>query len=116
MFPIGLTIGLPRWLGGKESAYQCRRHRFDPWSGKSPRDAEQPEPVLLSLGDIPGGPDDKEPICNTGDPDLIPGLGRSPGEENDYPLQYSGLENSMDRGTWWATIHGVPKSRTQLSD
>ena len=51
-----------------------------------------------------------------GDLDLIPGLGGSPGEGMGYPLQYSGLENSMDRGTWWATVHGVAKSRTRLSD
>ena len=53
---------------------------------------------------------------NARDPDLIPGLGRSPGGENGYPLQYSGLENSMDRGTWWGTVHGVAKSQTLLSD
>ena len=46
---------------------------------------------------------------------LIPGLGRSPGEGNGYPLQHSCLENSMDRGTWWATVHGVSKSWTWLS-
>ena len=46
----------------------------------------------------------------------IPGLGRSPEEGNGYPLQYSGLENSKDREAWWATVHGVTKSRTQLSD
>ena len=102
----------PWWLSGKEPAYQCRRLRFDPWLGKIPRAAEQPEPVLLSLRDIPGGSDDKESICNTGDPGLIPGLGRSPGEENGYPLQYSRLENSMDRGAWQATVHGVAKSWT----
>ena len=49
--------------------------------------------------------------CNVGDPGLIPGLGRSPGEGKGYPLQYSGLENSMD-----CTVHGVVESRTQLSD
>ena len=49
---------------------------------------------------------------NVGDLGSIPGLGRSPGEGNSYPLQYSGLENSMDRGAWWATVHGVPKSQT----
>ena len=43
---------------------------------------------------------------------LIPGLGRSPGKGNSYPLQYSGLENSMDRGAWQATVHGVAKSLT----
>ena len=47
---------------------------------------------------------------------MIPGLGRSPGEGNGNPLQYSCLENPMDRGAWWATVHGVAKSRTQLSD
>ena len=46
----------------------------------------------------------------------ICGLGRSPGEGNGYPLQYSGLENSMDRGAWQATVHGVSKSWTRLSD
>ena len=65
---------------------------------------------------FPGGSDGKESTCNVGDLGLIPGLGRSPGEENGYSLQYSGLENSMDRGAWWATVHGVAKSRTQLSD
>ena len=51
-----------------------------------------------------------------GDLGLIPGLGRYPGEGNGNPLQYSCLENSMDRGAWWATVHGVAKSRTWLSD
>ena len=51
-----------------------------------------------------------------GSPDSIPRLERSPGEGNGNPLQYSCLENSMDRGAWWATVHGVTKSRTQLSD
>ena len=53
---------------------------------------------------------------NAGDPGLIPGSGRSPGEGNGNPLQYSCLENPMERGAWWATIHGVAKSRTRLSD
>ena len=63
-------------------------------------------------GDFPGGSDGKESACEVGDLVLIPGLGRSPGEGNGYPLQYSGLENSMDRGTWQATVHGVTKSWT----
>ena len=54
---------------------------------------------------------DKELSCNAGDLGSIPGLGR---EGNGYPLQCSCLENSMDRGAWWATVHGVMKSRTQL--
>ena len=53
---------------------------------------------------------------NVGDPGSISGLGRSPGEGNGNPLQYSCLENSMDRGAWWATDHGVTKSWTRLSD
>ena len=61
---------------------------------------------------FPGGSDSKESACNAGDPGLIPGLGRSPGEENGHSLQYSSLENSMDRGAWWAKVHGVAKSRT----
>ena len=62
------------------------------------------------------GSDDKESACNAGDLDSIPGLGRSPGEENDYPLQYSCLENFMDRGAWLATVQGITKSQTELSN
>ena len=65
---------------------------------------------------FPGGSDGKESTGTVGDLGLIPGLGRSPGEENGYLLQYSGLENSMDGGPWRATVHSVAKSRTQLSD
>ena len=53
------------------------------------------------------GLDGKEPACNVGDPGLISGLGRSPGESNGNPLQYSCLKNSMDRGAWQVTKHGV---------
>ena len=58
----------------------------------------------------------KEYACNVGDLNSIHGLGRSPGKENGYPLQYSCLENSMNRTDCWATVHGVTKSWTQLSD
>ena len=58
----------------------------------------------------------KESTCNEGDLGLIPGLGRSPGEGNGYPLQYSCLENSIDRGAWQATVHGVAKNWARLSD
>ena len=57
-----------------------------------------------------------ESACKAGDPGSIPGLGRSPEEENGNPLQYSCLENPMDGGAWWATVHGVAKSQTPLSD
>ena len=72
-----------------------------------------PYGIGLILGS-PGGSDSKESACNAGDPGSIPGLRRSAGEWNGYPLQYSCLENYMDRGAWLATVHGVPKSR--LSD
>ena len=61
---------------------------------------------------FPGGSDGKECACNAGDPGSIPGLGRSPGEGNGNPRQYSYLENSMNRGAWQATVHGVAKSST----
>ena len=63
-----------------------------------------------------GGSEVKAPACNAGDLGSIPGLGRSPGEGNGNPLQYSCLENPMDGGAWWATVHGVTKSWTRLSD
>ena len=63
-----------------------------------------------------GGSDGKESACNAGDPGSIPGLGGSPGEGNSYPGQYSFLENPLDRGAWQATVHGITKSRTQLSE
>ena len=57
----------------------------------------------------------KESACNAGDLSSIPGLGRSPGEGNGNPLQYSCLENPMDRGAWWATFHGVSRVRHDLA-
>ena len=68
------------------------------------------------LQGFPGGSDGEESACNEEDPGLIPGLGRSPGEGNGNPLWYSCLENSMDRGAWRATVHGVTKSWMQLSN
>ena len=60
---------------------------------------------------FPDSPVGKESACSAGDPGLIPALGRSPGEGNGDPLQYPCLENLMDRGAWWAVVHGVAKSR-----
>ena len=62
------------------------------------------------------GSDSKESACNGGALGLIPGLGKSPGKGHGYLLQYSCLENAMDRGAWQATVHGVTKSWTWLSD
>ena len=77
--------------------------------GSSPGEGIQlTTPVFL---DLPSGSDGKESTCYVGDLGLIPGLGRSPGEENGYPLQYSSLENSMD-----CIDHGVAKNWTQLSN
>ena len=79
--------------------------RFDSWVGKIPcRRDSLPTPVFLGF---PGGSAGQESACNVGDLGLIPGLGRSLGEGKGYPLQYSGLENSMD-----CTVHGVAKSQT----
>ena len=66
--------------------------------------------------DFPGGSDGKVSACNVGDPGSIPGSGRSSGEGNGNPLQYSCLENPMYRGAWETTVHGVAKSWTRLSD
>ena len=78
--------------------------------------------VFLTVSDLvlpngnPGGSEVKVSTCNAGDLGLIPGLGRSPGEGNGNPLQYSCLENPMYGGAWWATVHGVTKGRTRLSN
>ena len=70
----------------------------------------------LGLTDFPGGSDGKEIVCKAGDLGLTPGSGRSPGARNGNPLRYSCLENSMERGAWGATVHGVTESWTRLSD
>ena len=71
---------------------------------------------LVYICGFPGGSDGKESTCSVGDLSLIPGLGRSPGEGNGYSPQYSSLENSMDRGAWRVTVHGVAKSWIWLND
>ena len=77
---------------------------------------QRPLQILIScsVAGFPGGSEVKVSAWNAGDPGLIPGLGRSPGEGNDNPLQYSCLENPMEGGAWWATVHGVTRSWTQL--
>ena len=70
---------------------------------------EELHPLLESFPDVS---EDKESVCNAGDPGFIPELGRSPGEGNVYQLQYSCLENSMDRGAWWPIVHGIAESDT----
>ena len=88
---------------------QCRRPWLDSWVRKIHwRRDRLPTPVSLGF---PCGSTGKESACNAGDLGLIPGLRRSPGEGKGYPLQYSGLENSMD-----CIVHGVAKSQTRLRD
>ena len=72
--------------------------------------------MIYSIWGFPCVSDSKKYIHNAGDQGPILGSGRSPGEGNDHPLQYSCLENPMDRGTQRALVHGVAKSQTQLSD
>ena len=102
-------MGFPGGSAGKESACSAG----DPDSilglGRFPwRKDRLPTPVFVGF---PGGSDGKESAYNAGDLGSIPGLGRSPGKGKGYLLQYSGLENSMDR-----IVHGVAKSQTQLSN
>ena len=72
-----------------------------------------PDKAVIEVGitnseeQTPGGSDGKKSACNAGDPDLIPGSGRSPGEEKGYTHQYSGLENSTDRGAWPTAVYGL---------
>ena len=71
--------------------------------------------MFAILVGFPGDSDGNESVCNAGDVGSVSGLGRSPGEGNGNPLQYSCLENSTDRRAWQATVHGVAKSQTRLS-
>ena len=91
-----------------------RRSWFDSWVGKIRwRRDRLPTPVLLGF---PCGSASKESACNVRDLGSIPELGRSPEEGKGYPLQYSRLKNSMDRGAWRATVHGVTKNQIQMSN
>ena len=72
-------------------------------------------PILKRKEGFPGGSVVKNLPANAGDVASIPGLGRSPGEGNGNPLQYSCLENPMDKGAWWATVHAVPRDGHDLA-
>ena len=101
-------LGFPDSSVGKESACNAGPW-FDSWVRKIPCKRDRlPTPVFLGF---PCGSADKEPTCNVEDLGLIPGLERSPGGGKGYPLQYSGLENSMD-----CVVPGVTQSQTRLSD
>ena len=80
------------------------------------RTHKSPNYRCIHIHEAPSASDGEESACNAGEPGSIHGLGRSPGEGNGKPLQYSGLENPMDRGAWGVRVHGVAKSWTRLSD
>ena len=84
------------------------------WIWRHSQSAVRDTHINKCLG-FPGGSEVKASACNAGDLGSIPGLGRSPGEGNGNPLQNSCLENPMDGGAWWATVHRVAKSQTRLS-
>ena len=111
-------MGFPASSPGKESICNAGDPGSIPGVRKIPWRRERlPTPVFLGFH---GSSDNKESACNAGDLGSIPGLGilglGSPGGGFGNPIQYSCLENSMDRGAWWATVPGVAKSGTQLSD
>ena len=84
--------------------------------GDLPDPGTEPESPTMAGSGLPRCSDIKESACNAGDPSSIPRSGRSPGEGSGNPLQYSCLENPMNEEAWQATVHGVAKSRTRLSD
>ena len=105
--PAPVFLGFPGGLPAKESA--CNARDLSSWIRKIRwRWDRLPTPVFLGF---PCGSAGKESACNAGDLGWFPGLERSPGEGKGYPLQFSGLENSMD-----CTLHEITKNRTQLSD
>ena len=110
-FPFGLTclILLPKRLSRDFSSTRAGRHQFFGTQSFSLSSSH------IQKG-FPVSSDGKESACNVGNPGSIPGSGRSPGEGNGYPLQHSFLENSMERGAWQTTVHGVAKSQTWLND
>ena len=130
---LGLIPGLGRSPGegnGNPLQYSCLENPMDKWAwlvayvpcpvhggtksqiwlSNFTKYSFNPQLCVKSL--VWGGLDDKKSACDVGDPGWIPGSGKSPGERKDNLLQYSCLENSMDRRLWWATVHGVTKSQT----
>ena len=104
------------WSGHSIDTKTCQRKQHTHTSNTSTLDTSLiylKKKILKTIFGFPRGSDGKESACYAGS---TPGLGRSPGEGNGYPLQCSCLENSMDRGAWWAAVHGVTKSWTWLSN
>ena len=116
---------LPSEPPGKPSKCGRQNAGSTPWLQLGPRALWplcSPRVFLTSPGSsapgahLPGGSGCEEPACSAGDPALIPGSGGAPGGGHGNPLQCSCLEIPVDRGAWWATVHGVAKSQTRLSD
>ena len=110
----------PEGGNGNSFQYFCLDNPMDrgAWQVATVRQdlaTKEREREMATLG-FPGGSDGKESACNAGDLGSIPGSGSSPGEGNGNPLQDSCLENPKDGGAWWATVHGVAKSRTRLNN
>ena len=116
-------MGFSAGIDGKESACNAG----DPGSIPDQEDPLEKEMATYSrilafqtsipiFQPLPGGSEVKASAWNAGDPGSIPGSGRSPGEGNGNPLQYSWLENPMEGGAWYPTVHGVAKSWTRLSE
>ena len=101
---VNLPTLLPIWISLNLYFYHHHHHQ-DPYTF-----------LWTPIHVFPGGSEVKASACNVGDLGSIPGLGRSPGKGNGSPLQYSCLENPMDGGAWWATVHRIAKSWTRLSD
>ena len=101
------TFGPPVWNNDVKSPGYLQK-----WTSFTP---VRQDHSFKAGSQVPQVVNKKYPPANAGAVGSIPGLGRSPGVRNGNPLQYSCLENSMDRGTWWATVYGVTKRQTQLS-
>ena len=101
-------------VAGSPPLGRCPEHQTHLFLATPLWNTERKKKRLFARGNLgfSGGSDGKESACNVGDLSSIPWVGRFPGEGNGYPLQYSCLENSMDRGVWWDTVHGAPKSQT----
>ena len=107
-------MGFAGGSDSQESACNAGDLGSIPALGRSPGGGHG-SPLQYSWG-FPGGSDSQESACNAGDPGLNSSSGRSPGEGRGNPLQYSGLGNPMDKGALPATVHGITKIQTQLSD
>ena len=87
------------------------RHEIELKGSVSSEHDKTKKPTPKTIKGFPSSSDGKESACNAGDPGSIPGSGRAPGEGNGYPLQYSCLENPMDRGAWWLQSMGLQSVR-----